>query len=193
MRLSSLLAAAVVVVALPLAVAPVVARAETPIKVDRFTAVELHGGGKITIHQGPTQRVTLVEGDPARARFHVSGGRLIMSPCDGFCWGHGRFEVDIETPELNGAGINGGGQIVAEGNFPAQSAVNAFIHGGGDVDLRTVPAQAAQASIHGGGKIYVAAQNSLDASIFGGGQIRYAGHPAVNSSIHGGGSVSSLN
>ena len=190
MRFISLLAAGLM--ALPLASASVAAHAETPIKVDKFTSVELHGGGKIRIHQGPIQRVTLVEGNPDRARFHVSGGKLIMSPCDGWCWGPNRFEVDIETPELNGAGINGGGVITAEGNFPAQGAVMASIHGGGDIDLRTVPAQSASASIYGGGKIYVAAQNSLDASIYGGGAIKYAGHPAVSSAIHGGGTVSSI-
>jgi hypothetical protein len=192
MRLLSLFAAAALVAA-PIAAAPVAAAAQTVVPVDKFTAVELHGGGNITIRQGPVQRVTLVRGDPDRARFHVSGGKLVMSPCDGWCFGPNHFDVEIETPELNGAGIMGGGRIIAEGNFPAQGAVSAIIHGGGDIDLRTVPSQSAQAAIHGGGKIYVAAQSSLDASIFGGGMIRYAGHPSVNSSIHGGGSVAQLN
>jgi len=63
------------------------------------------------------------------------------------------------------------------------------IHGGGVIDLKTMPAGAASASIHGGGKIFLAAQDSLSASIAGGGSIHYLGHPSVSTSIHGGGSV----
>jgi Putative auto-transporter adhesin, head GIN domain len=191
MRLAPLLFAAVLTAVLT--TAPAVAAAETVVPVAKFTGVELHGGGRINIHQGPVQHVTLVEGDPAVVGFEVNGrGRLIVSSCKGFCWGSHRLEVDIETPDLNAAEIHGGGRILAKGPFPAQASVSAAIHGGGDIDLRDVPAQSASAAIHGGGKIFVAAQNGLDAEIFGGGEIRYAGHPSVSSSIHGGGSVSSI-
>jgi len=190
MRFAPMFAAAAVAA---IAITPAIARAETVVPVGTFTGVELHGGGSINIHQGPVQRVTLVRGDPAVAGFEVNGrGRLIVSSCRGFCWGSHKLEVDIETPDLSAAEIHGGGQIVAKGAFPAQGAVSAAIHGGGDIDLRDIPAQSASAAIHGGGKIFVAAQNSLDAEIYGGGLIRYAGHPTVSSSIHGGGSVSSI-
>ncbi|MGZ6038092.1 MAG: GIN domain-containing protein [Phenylobacterium sp.] len=191
MRLAFLLAAAAVTVA-----APVVASAQTVVPTDKFSSVDLHGGGTITIRQGPVQRVTLISGDPKVARFEVvdrdHDGRLIMSPCDGFCWGSHHFEVEIETPVLNGVGIHGGGHITAHGAFPAQGAVSATIHGGGDIDMKDVPAQAATAEIHGGGKIQVAAQSTLSAEIYGGGAIRYLGQPTVNSSIHGGGGVSPI-
>jgi hypothetical protein len=187
MRLIQLLAAAVV------AATPAIAAAETVMPVGRFTGVELHGGGTINIRQGAAQRVTLVRGDPAVARFTVDDrGRLIISPCDGFCWGTHRLEVDIETPDLNAIAIHGGGHIAAKGAFPAQGAVSVSILGGGDIDMKDVPAQSALVAIHGGGKIFVSAQSSLDARIYGGGAIRYLGHPAVNSSIHGGGTVSPL-
>jgi Putative auto-transporter adhesin, head GIN domain len=179
--------------AVALAATPAIASAETVVPVQKFTGVELHGGGSINIHQGPVQRVTLVQGDPAVAVFEVNDrGRLIVTSCRGFCWGIHHFEVDIETPDLNAAEIHGGGRIVAKGAFTPQSAVSVAINGGGDIDLKDVPAQSASAAIHGGGKILIAAQNSLEAEIYGGGVIRYAGHPTVNSSIHGGGSVSSI-
>ena len=191
MRLAPMLAAAAVVLA-----APAIAAAQTVIPVDKFTSVELHGGGAISIRQGPVQRVTLVSGDPKVVGFDVTdrgqGGKLIISSCRGTCWGHNKLEVEIETPVLNGAAIHGGGQIVAHGAFPAQHDVAAAIHGGGEIDLKDVPAQSASAQIMGGGKIAVSAQNSLAASIMGGGAIRYAGHPAVSSSIHGGGAVSPI-
>lgn len=192
MRFTYLLCAAAIAIA-----APVAASAQTVMPVDKFTSVDLHGGGTITIRQGPVQRVTLISGDTKRARFEVAdraeGGRLIMSPCDGMCWGSHHFEVEIETPVLNGIAIHGGGHITAHGAFPAQGAVSATIHGGGDIDMKDVPAQSASAAIHGGGKIMVSARSNLSAEIYGGGAIRYLGQPQVNSSIHGGGSVSPLN
>lgn len=190
MRLALLLSAAV------LAAAPTVAAAQTVMPVDKFDSVELLGGGTITIRQGPVQRVTMIRGDRDVAGFEVvdrgQGRKLIVSSCRGFCMGSHHLEVEIETPSLNGATINGGGHIVAEGAFPAQGAVSAVIHGGGIIDIKAVPAQAASVVIHGGGKILVAAQNSLSASINGGGSIRYVGQPTVSTSIHGGGTVDSL-
>jgi Putative auto-transporter adhesin, head GIN domain len=188
MRLTPWLAAAAA-----LAVTPAIASAETVVPTSKFTGVELHGGGSINIHQGPVQRVTLVRGDPAVAHFTVNGrGRLIVSPCDGFCWGTHHLEVDIETPDLDAAEIHGGGHITAKGAFPAQGAVSVAILGGGDIDMKDVPAQSASAAIHGGGKIYISAQSSLEARIYGGGEIRYLGRPTVNSAIHGGGAVSPI-
>ena len=187
MRLAHLLAAAV------LAAAPALASAATVAPVDRFNALELHGGGTVTIRQAAVQRVTVIEATSHRAQVEVvdrgDGGKLILAPCRGVCWGPNRFEVLVETPVMSSVSIMGGGHIVAEGNFAPQGAVSAVIHGGGVIDLKTMPAQSASAAIHGGGKIVVAAQNSLSASIAGGGQIRYLGQPTVSTSIHGGGSV----
>ena len=47
MRLATLFAAAAVLTTIP-----VLASAETVVPVDKFNALELHGGGTITIHQG---------------------------------------------------------------------------------------------------------------------------------------------
>lgn len=193
MRLAHLLAAAALVTAVP-----ALACAEGVVPVDKFNALELHGGGTITIKQGPVQRVTVIQDNDGRARVEVvdrssDGGRLILSSCRGACWSSGRFEVLVETPVMKSVSIMGGGHIVSEGAFAPQGAVSAVIHGGGIIDLKTMPAQSASAAIHGGGKIVVAAQSSLAASIAGGGSIRYVGHPSVSTSIHGGGSVDSLN
>jgi hypothetical protein len=166
MRLAHLLAVAA-------AALPAIAAAQTVVPVDKFDAVELRGGGDITIRQGPVQRVTIVRGDPKTARVEVidraNGGKLILSPCEGFCVSMHHFEVLVETPDLGGVKINGGGHIAAEGAFRPRAALSA--------------------AINGGGKIIVAAQNSLAASIYGGGQIRYVGQPTIATSIHGGGSV----
>ncbi len=187
MRLALLLTAAVLIAA------PAVAAAETVVPVDKFNALELHGGGTVTIRQGPVQRVTVIEDTSGSSRVEVvdraSGGKLILSSCRGACWGRTHFEVEVQTPVMSSVSIMGGGHIVAEGAFASQGAVSAAIHGGGSIDLKAMPARAASAAIHGGGKIVVAAQNSLSAEINGGGQIRYVGQPTIATRIHGGGSV----
>lgn len=188
MRLAHLLAAAAI-----LAAAPAIAAAEGAVPVDKFNALELRGGGTVTIRQGAVQRVTVIRDTGGKSQVEVvnrgDGGKLVLSSCRGVCWGPNHFEVEVVTPVMSSVTINGGGHILAEGAFQPQGAVSAVIHGGGVIDLKSMPAQAASAQIHGGGKIVVAAQNSLSAGIYGGGSIRYLGQPSVSSSIHGGGSV----
>ena len=70
MRLTLLIAAATLVAA------PAIATAQTVVPVDKFDAVELHGGGMITIRQGPVQRVTIVHGDPGVFDEHVPATKL---------------------------------------------------------------------------------------------------------------------
>jgi len=186
MSRAALLAAAAAAVA----AIPTLASAADVMAVGRFDALELHGGGNITIRQAPVQRVTVIRATSDRPRVEViDGGKLILAPCRGSCWAPNHFEVLVETPVMNSVAIKGGGKIVSEGAFAQQGAVSAVIHGGGVIDLKTMPAGAASASIHGGGKIFLAAQDSLSASIAGGGSIHYLGHPSVSTSIHGGGSV----
>jgi len=192
MRLAHLLAAAAVLASVP----AIAAAAEGAVSVDKFNAVELRGGGTITIRQGPVQRVTVIQDTSGKSSVEVvdrgDGGKLVLSSCHGVCWGPNRFEVEVVTPVMSSVTINGGGHIVAEGAFAPQGAISAAIHGGGIIDLKSMPAQSASAQIHGGGKIVVAAQSSLSAGIYGGGSIRYVGQPAVSTSIHGGGSVDAI-
>lgn len=186
MRLAALLTTAAAIVA----AVPAVASAQKVTPVDKFNSLELRGGGTITIRQAAVQRVTVIEATSDRPQVEVvDGGKLILAPCSGVCFGPNHFEVLVETPVMSSVAIKGGGHIVSEGNFAQQGAVSAAIHGGGMIDLKTMPAQSASAAIRGGGKIVMAAQDSLSASIAGGGSIRYLGHPAVSTSIHGGGSV----
>jgi hypothetical protein len=184
MRLAHLLAAAA------LAAAPAIATAQTLAPLPKFDSVELNGGGDVTIRQGPIQRVTLRSGSTEYSRLEVRGGKLVIRACgDWHCPRHYDLEVEIETPEIGAAAINGGGYIVAEGAFRPQGAVSAAVRGGGKIDLQAVKASAASAAVHGGGGILLFAQNSLSAEVNGGGSIRYLGQPTVNSSVHGGGSV----
>jgi hypothetical protein len=185
MRLTHLIAAAAIVAAVP-----AVAAAQTVVPLPKFESVELNGGGDVVIRQGPVQRVTLRRGSTEYSRLDVRGGKLVIRACDWHCPFHYDLEVEIETPEIGGAAVNGGGDITAEGPFRPQGAVSAAVHGGGKVDLQAVKASSASAAVHGGGRVLVFAQNSLAAEVMGGGSIRYQGQPTVSTAIHGGGSVS---
>ena len=186
MRLALLIAAVAV------AAAPAIATAQNVVPLPKCESVELNGVGDVVIRQGPVQRVTLRRGSTEYTKLDVRGGKLVIRACDWHCPFRYDLEVEIETPEIGGASVNGGGDITAEGPFRPQGAVSAAVRGGGKIDLQAVKAASASAAVSGGGRIVVAAQNNLSAAVNGGGSIRYLGQPAVNTAIHGGGSVSPL-
>jgi hypothetical protein len=167
------------------------ALAGTPVQVGRFDQIELRGGGHVTVKHGATQSVTLIKGDANVTKFRVKdGGKLVIDVCDHDC-PMGRYELDVEivTPDLTGAAIDGGGHIVAETGFPARDSFAAAIDGGGDIDAAAIAAATVTAAIDGGGKIHVSATKHLQAAIDGGGHISYRGDPQVSEAIDGGGSV----
>jgi hypothetical protein len=187
MRLALLIASAAVVVL------PSMAAAQEVVPLPRFESIELSGGGMVTVHPGPTQRVTIRRGSTESTSFEVGRrGQLVIHACDRHCPLRYDLEIEVETPELAAAAVRGGGEIVAEGGFRPQGSVSAAVSGGGKVDLRALQARTASAAVNGGGKILVSAQSSLSAAVNGGGSIQYAGQPSVSTAIHGGGSVEPL-
>ena len=166
------------------------AAADSVVPLGHFSQVALHGGGEITLKHGAVQRVTLVRGSTAHTSFVVrSNGQLEIDACDYSCPHSYELQIEIVSPDIRGAAIDGGGEIRTDGAFPAQSGFEAAINGGGEIDVRAIRAANAAASINGGGKILITANAALAASVSGGGEIVYRGNPAVTQSIHGGGSV----
>ncbi len=173
--------------AAPFAVAP--APAQTPVAVPAFASIELRGGGVVTIRHGSSQQVRLVRGNSETTRFSVDGqGRLRIDACRRSCRGY-RLEVEIVTPDLEGAAISGGGAIRAEGDFPDRGRLALAVSGGGAIDFTAVESRSVAAAVRGGGAIRTHARDSLMASISGGGSIAYLGDPHVTSAIEGGGAV----
>jgi putative autotransporter adhesin-like protein len=182
MRLTMIAALAAV-----FAVAP--APAQTPVAVPAFDSIELRGGGHVTVRHGPSHQVRLVRGNIETTRFSVDAeGKLRIDACRRSCRGY-RLEVEIVTPELDGAAIEGGGVIRAEGDFPDRGMLALAVSGGGAIDLTAIESGSVAAAVRGGGAIRTHARNSLLASISGGGSITYLGDPRVTSAIEGGGAV----
>lgn len=163
--------------------------AQTPVAVPAFDSIELRGGGEVTVRHGTVQRVTFLRGNADTTKFSVDAqGQLRIDACRRSCRGY-RLELEIVTPELEGAAISGGGVITGEGDFPDRGMLALAVSGGGAIDLTAIEAGDVAAAVRGGGAIRTHARDSLTASISGGGAIAYRGDPRVTSSIEGGGAV----
>ena len=166
------------------------ALADTVVPVGSFNRIALNGGGRVTLRHGATQHVTLIKGSTSYTRFKVRGdGELDIDACNFMCPHSYDLEIEIVSPDIRGASINGGGEIRTDGSFPGQSGFAAAINGGGEIDVRAIRAGKAAASVQGGGKIRITATSTLAASVSGGGEIVYRGNPALTQSIQGGGEV----
>jgi hypothetical protein len=166
--------------------------ASTPVSVPQFDSINLKGGGHVVVRHGAVQGVTLVSGNLETTRFKVThDGTLEIDACVRSCSNY-RLEVEIVTPGLEGVGVEGGGEIRADGAFPDRDSLAIGIEGGGEIDMIAISAGAVAAGIEGGGTILASARDRLVAGIEGGGTIRYRGDPTVTSGIEGGGSVSRI-
>jgi hypothetical protein len=174
------------------ALVPSVALAGQVIRVPPFKSVELHGGGNATLRHGDRQRVVLIKGDPEIAQIEVTGdGKLVLSPCRNRCWGNHELEVEVTTPAVAAIAVHGGGELKAQAGFPKQRNLALTVHGGGDADVRAIPADTVSVAVHGGGEAKLRAERTLTADVHGGGEVRFWGNPQVTSSTHGGGEVES--
>jgi len=164
--------------------------AET-VPVGPFTKVQLRGGGHVVVKHGAPQRVTLLKGSTERTRLRIrNGNELVIDACQGLCFGRYDLEIEIVTPELDGAAIDGGGEIVAQSGFPSRDHFAAAVNGGGDIDIHAISAKSVDAAVNGGGDIVLTATHDLNAAVSGGGDITYHGNPQVSEAVEGGGSVS---
>ncbi|HEX4535058.1 MAG TPA: DUF2807 domain-containing protein [Rhizomicrobium sp.] len=170
---------------------PFAASAQTVIPVAPFKSVGLSGGGQVTLHSGPVQRVVLTAGSTQYTSFRNEDGNLSIDACNSSCpSGEYVLRIDITTPDIEGVAVEGGGGIIGDAGLPAHK-LDAAVSGGGHIDMRAVHADAVNAAVDGGGHIQVYAQSSLHAAVSGGGRIEYWGHPHVDTAISGGGDVRS--
>ena len=159
---------------LPLFVAALAASAPAlaleTVAVPRFNAVELRGGGVVTVVPGPAERVTILEGSSQFTRMRVeNSGKLRIDTCDERCPQHYRLRVEIQSPRVPVLAVDGGGVINVAGGFGREGHLIAAVNGGGELLVR--------------------AAATLTGAVRGGGVVRYWGDPAVTTAIEGGGSV----
>jgi hypothetical protein len=161
-----------------------------PVAVPAFRAIQLHGGGIVTITPARVQRVTLLEGSTQFTRVRVDReGKLQIDACNEQCPHNYQLRIQIETPRIMGLGVNGGGQMTTANGFASQREIGVAVNGGGKIDARSIDAAAIGAAVNGGGQILVRSNGTLGAAVHGGGEIVYWGNPNVATSIAGGGAV----
>lgn len=155
-----------------------------------FDGVGLKGGGHVTLKYGTEQRVTLISGTTKFTHIEVNpGGGLNIDACDWNCPHNYDLEIEIVSPDVHAVAIQGGGEIVAQGTFPASGHLSAAVSGGGDIDTRAIPSTKVSAAVNGGGTIKLAASETLRAAVNGGGSIVYWGNPELSEAVVGGGDV----
>jgi hypothetical protein len=170
-------------------VASVPAVASEVVPVPHFNAVELRGGGTVSVVPGP-ERVTILEGSARFTRIHVDRhGSLKIDVCSGECPRDYRLRVVVQAPRVPVMAVDGGGAIDVGGGFGAVPALTLAVNGGGRIDTRAVDASDVTAAVNGGGQLFVRARAGLTGAVHGGGTIRYWGDPEVTSAINGGGSI----
>jgi hypothetical protein len=176
------------------------AQAQTVVPVPAFGSIELEGGGKVILRQGPQQRVTLVKGDLAHTRIEVRNhnaarwlgrdrGKLKIDACVRSCPRHYDLVVVVTSPRFPAVAVDSGGSIQATGAFAPQSTIAAAIDSGGSIDIRAIRAANVAAAVDGGGRIVAAPVRTLSAAVDGGGLVLYEGDPIVTSAVEGGGAV----
>jgi len=155
-----------------------------------FRALELHGGGVVTVVPSAVQRVTILEGSSQLTQFRIEPeGKLVIEACNDRCPRAYRLRLRIETPQLLGLGIHDGGLITTGNGFAPQKALGVAVNGGGKIDARSIDANNVGAAVKGGGEIFVRVRRTLAAAIKGGGEIRYWGNPMLTTAVKGGGLV----
>ena len=163
---------------------------QTVVPLAPFSSVELRDGGKVILHHGPTQRVTLVKGSLDYTRVTIAdGGRLVIVKCKSHCPRGYNLEIEIVTPDIARISVADGGTIQSRGSFPREAEIGLAVNDGGTIDIRSMVVDSVTASVAEGGRIFTMPQAAMFASVVDGGIITYWGDARVKSSIQGGGVV----
>jgi hypothetical protein len=160
------------------------------IPMGEFRSIELHDGGNVVVRHGPVQRVTILAGNLRCAHVGLAGGqRLVIENGARDCRHDERLQIEVVTPAISAISVSDGGAIQTLGTFLAQAAIVAHVEQGGTIDIRSMAADAVDASVHSGGRIFTNARATLTATINSGGAITYWGDPRVKKAVRDGGVV----
>lgn len=168
-------------------------------KVDPFTEISLRISANVYLEQGPKQNLEIVAKASTLDEIvtEVKDGKLIIRfPNKDFFWKTfqpGEITIHITVPEINGLGISGSGDIIAEDEIKTKSMEMA-VSGSGNIKLSELNAERVKAAISGSGDIIVAgktAAQDLSVTISGSGNFKGLGYSSddVSVKIAGSGNV----
>jgi len=160
-------------------------------KVDPFTEISLRIGAKVHLEQGAKQNLEIVAKASTLDEIvtEVKDGKLIIRfPNKDFFWKTfqpGEITIYITTPEINGLGISGSGDIIAENEIKTK-ILDLAVSGSGNIKLSELSAERVKTAISGSGDIVLAgkaAAQDLSVAISGSGNFKGLNFSADDVSI----------
>ncbi len=149
-------------------------------KVDPFTEISLRIGAKVHLEQGSKQNLEIVAKSSTLDEIvtEVKDGKLIIRfPNKDYFWKTfqpGEVTIYITTPEINGLGVSGSGDIIAENEIKTK-ILDLGVSGSGNIRLSELSAERVKSSISGSGDIVLAgkaAAQDLSVAISGSGNFK---------------------
>ena len=184
------LATAIILIAFILTGIQVQAEEQTR-KVDPFTEISLRIGAKVHLEQGAKQNLEIVAKSSTLDEIvtEVKDGKLIIRfPNKDYFWKTfqpGEITIYITTPEINGLGISGSGDIIAENELKTK-ILDLGVSGSGNIRLSELSAERVKAAISGSGDIVLAGKTpaqDLSVAISGSGNFKGLDFSAADVSI----------
>jgi hypothetical protein len=168
-------------------------------KVDPFTEISLRIGAKVHLEQGAKQSLEIVAKSSTLDEIvtEVKDGKLIIRfPNKDYFWKTfqpGEIIIYITTPEINGLGISGSGDIIADDEIKTK-ILDLGVSGSGNIRLSELSAERVKTTISGSGDIVLAgktAAQDLSVAISGSGNFKGMSYSAddVSVKIAGSGNV----
>ncbi|MBL7970294.1 MAG: DUF2807 domain-containing protein [Prolixibacteraceae bacterium] len=169
-------------------------------KVDPFTEISLRVGAKLHLEQGAKQNVEIVAKASTLEEIitEVKDGKLIIRfPNQNLLWKNfqpGEIIIYVTTPEINGLGVSGSGDIIAEDQIKTK-IIDLSVSGSGNIRLADLSAERVKTTISGSGDIVLAgktAAQDLSVNISGSGNLKGMEYNAddVSVKVAGSGNVS---
>ncbi len=169
-------------------------------KVDPFNEISLRIGANVHLEQGDKQNLEIVAKPSTLEEIitEVKDGKLIIRfPNKNYLWTTfqpGDITIYITTPEINGLGVSGSGDIIAEDEIRTKM-LDMAVSGSGNIKLAELNAERVKSVISGSGDIVVAGKNpaqDLSVAISGSGNFKGQDYSAddVSVKIFGSGNTS---
>jgi hypothetical protein len=160
-------------------------------KVDPFTEISLRIGAKVHLEQGAKQNLEIVAKSSTLDEIitEVKDGKLIIRfPNKDFFWKTfqpGEVIIYITAPEINGLGVSGSGDIIAQDEIKTK-ILDMAVSGSGNIKLSDFSAERVKATISGSGDIVLAgktAAQDLSVAISGSGNLKAIDYSADDVSV----------
>jgi hypothetical protein len=160
-------------------------------KVDPFTEISLRIGANVHLEQGAKQNLEIVAKPSTLEEIitEVKDGKLIIRfPNKNYLWSTfqpGDITIYITTPEINGLGVSGSGDIIAENEIKTK-ILDMAVSGSGNIKLSELSAEQVKSAISGSGDIVVAGKTpaqDLSVVISGSGNFKGLDYSADDVSV----------